>query len=148
MVSDGDTLYEGAILALVELREVEADSKDEALEVDLDAIRPDLAESLERHAGGLDEARPEAVARRRERGRRTTRENIADLCDPDSFVEYGPLVVAAQRKRHSLEHLIERTPADGLVAGIGRVNGGQFGDESSQCVVMSYDYTVLAGTQG
>src|SRR5262249_5955557 len=76
------------------------------------------------------------------------RENIGDLCDADSFVEYGPLVIAAQRQRRTLDDLIARTPADGLVAGIGRVNGDLFGDERAQCAVLSYDYTVLAGTQG
>src|SRR5690606_25255463 len=104
-------------------------------------LRPDLAEVVARHAAGLDAARPEAVARRHRRGLRTARENIADLLDPGSFVEYGPLVIAAQRRRRPVEELIARTPADGLVAGIGTVDG-------RPTVVMSYDYTVLAGTQG
>jgi acetyl-CoA carboxylase carboxyltransferase component len=103
--------------------------------------RADLAEVEARHAIGRDENRPDAVARRRARSKRTARENVDDLCDPDSFVEYGPLVVAAQRRRRSLDELIERTPADGLVAGIGRVGG-------VETVVLSYDFTVLAGTQG
>jgi acetyl-CoA carboxylase carboxyltransferase component/biotin carboxyl carrier protein len=103
--------------------------------------RADLRAVRERHEIGLDAARPEAVARRRERGRRTARENLADLLDPDSFVEYGPLLFAAQERRRSREELIERTPADGLVGGVGRVGG-------RPCVAMSYDYTVLAGTQG
>src|SRR5205823_11422230 len=74
-------------------------------------------------------------------GQRTARENVEDLCDPGTFVEYGSLVIAAQRRRREVQELIERTPADGLVAGIGRVDG-------HPTVVMSYDYTVLAGTQG
>ena len=74
---------------------------------------------------------------------------IDDLLDPGSFIEYGSLVVAARRKRHSLEKLIEQTPADGMVMlGLGRVNGARFGDEAARCAVMAYDYTVLAGTQG
>ena len=89
----------------------------------------DLAESIERHRVGLDEARPDAVARRRERGRRTARENVADLVDDGSFVEYGPLVIAAQRRRRDLDDLIANTPADGLVGGIGTVNGELFGPE-------------------
>jgi acetyl-CoA carboxylase carboxyltransferase component len=104
-------------------------------------MRSDLAEVLERHALGMDDRRPDAVARRRKTGQRTTRENVDDLLDPGSFVEYGPVVVAAQRRRRPLEELITRTPADGLVAGIGAVNG-------KRTIVMSYDYTVLAGTQG
>ena len=81
-------------------------------------------------------------------GQRTARENVDDLLDPDSFIEYGSLVVAARRKRHSLEKLIEQTPADGMVMGLGRINGARFGDEAARCAVMAYDYTVLAGTQG
>ncbi len=100
-----------------------------------------LDEVRERHAIGLDAGRPEAVARRHATGRRTARENVEDLCDPGSFVEYGPLVVAAQRRRRALDDLVRRTPADGLVGGVGAVAG-------QPTVVLSYDYTVLAGTQG
>jgi acetyl-CoA carboxylase carboxyltransferase component len=88
------------------------------------------------------------MARRYATGHRSARQNIADLCDEGSFVEYGQLVVAGQRSRHSLEKLIEISPADGLIAGLGRVNGHQFDDELARCIVMSYDYTVFAGTQG
>jgi acetyl-CoA carboxylase carboxyltransferase component len=110
-------------------------------DLDPDAPRGDLAAVRERHALGLDAARAEAVARRREQGRRTARENLADLVDEGTFVEYGPLLFAAQERRRSRQELIARTPADGLVAGVGDVRG-------APCVVMSYDYTVLAGTQG
>ena len=103
--------------------------------------RADIAEVVERHAVGLDAARPDVVARRRERGHRTARENVADLVDAGSFVEYGPLAIAAQRRRRPVDELIARTPADGLVAGVGTVDG-------RPTAVMSYDYTVLAGTQG
>jgi acetyl-CoA carboxylase carboxyltransferase component len=103
--------------------------------------RDDLRLVRERHEVGLDPARGEAVARRHEHGRRTARENIAELLDEDSFVEYGPLLFAAQERRRSREELIARTPADGLVAGLGQVAG-------RACVALSYDYTVLAGTQG
>jgi len=103
--------------------------------------RKDLAEVLDRHAMTTDERRPDAVARRRRTDQRTARENVDDLVDRGSFVEYGPLVIAAQRRRRSVEDLVARTPADGLVGGIGTVNG-------HRTIVMSYDYTVLAGTQG
>ena len=109
--------------------------------------RDDLAEVLARRAATRDEARPEAVERRHAAGARTARENIADLVDPGSFVEYGRFAIAAQRARRELSELIERTPADGLVAGTARINGDLFGDRSA-CAVLSYDYTVLAGTQG
>jgi acetyl-CoA carboxylase carboxyltransferase component len=114
---------------------------------DAGATRADLAELLERRALTHDEARPDAVERRHAAGRRTARENIADLVDPGSFVEYGALAIAAQRARRELHELLTRTPADGLVAGVGRVNGELFGERSA-CAVLSYDYTVLAGTQG
>ena len=114
--------------------------------------RNDLREVIDRHAVGLDEQRPQAVARRRSRGHRTTRENIGDLVDDGTFVEYGPLVIAAQRRRRSVDDLITSTPADGLVGGIGEVNGELFGSgpsgRASKVVAVSYDYTVLAGTQG
>jgi acetyl-CoA carboxylase carboxyltransferase component len=111
-------------------------------------IRPELAELRARVAGTLDAGRPAATERRHAGGRRTARENIEDLCDPDSFEEYGGLVIAAQRARRSNEDLVANTPADGLVAGIGRVNGDLFDKERSRCAVLSYDYSVLAGTQG
>ncbi len=114
--------------------------------INLDAFRPDLDKVVKRHAFGVDENRPDETARRHRRGRRTARENIADLSDDRPFFEYGPLVVAAQRRRRSIEELIQKTPADGLVAGIASVNGELF--DNSNTVVLSYDYSVLAGTQG
>jgi acetyl-CoA carboxylase carboxyltransferase component len=104
-------------------------------------VRDDLDEVLRRRALTADEARPVAVARRHDAGGRTARENVADLVDEGSFVEYGRFAIAAQRGRRDLEELIARTPADGLVAGTARVDG-------KPCAVLSYDYTVLAGTQG
>ncbi|HUQ60878.1 carboxyl transferase domain-containing protein [Lentzea sp.] len=130
LVSVGDTVAEGQLLA-----SGGGESTEDVAEVDLSFVRPDLAEVLARH----DFARPEAAAKRHARGGRTARENIEDLCS--SFVEYGGLAIAAQRQRRSVAELIERTPADGLVAGIGIVNG-------QRVVAMSYDYAVLAGTQG
>jgi acetyl-CoA carboxylase carboxyltransferase component len=103
--------------------------------------RADLLRVQQRHAFTLDVNRPEAVAKRHAQGQRTARENIADLCDADSFMEYGALAVAAQRSRRSEDDLIQNTPADGMVTGIGSVN-------AQRTVVMAYDATVLAGTQG
>ena len=96
----------------------------------------------------LDAARPEAVGKRHAAGGRTARENLEDLVDRGSFVEYGRLAIASQRSRRDLDELIRKTPADGLIAGTARVNGDLFGKEGSACAVLSYDYTVLAGTQG
>ncbi len=147
-VRPGDMVFSGHALMFIEPAAVEARAAEEDAEIDLDRIRPDLAEVIERHAIGSDERRPEAVGRRRKTGQRTARENIADLCDPGSFTEYGALAIAAQRRRHSLDDLIKNTPADGLIAGIGTVNGAYFPPEVSRCMAMAYDYTVLAGTQG
>ncbi|MUL47316.1 biotin carboxylase [Mycobacterium sp. CBMA293] len=104
-------------------------------------LRDDHAELLRRRALTEDAARPDAVQRRHDAGGRTARENVADLVDAGSFVEYGRFAIAAQRARRELDDLITRTPADGLVAGTARVDG-------QPCAVLSYDYTVLAGTQG
>ncbi len=116
--------------------------------LDPDHIRADLQRVIDRHAFTLDAARPEAMDKRHAQGGRSARENIADLCDDGSFIEYGALAIAAQARRRSKEDLIANTPADGMVTGIGGINGALFGDEKSRAVVMSYDATVLAGTQG
>jgi acetyl/propionyl-CoA carboxylase alpha subunit/acetyl-CoA carboxylase carboxyltransferase component len=148
-VSKGDTVPAGAAIAFIERAEDPADVGAVAeQQIDLERIRPDLAAVLARTRGTTDEARPQALARRRKTGQRTARENIDDLIDAGSFVEYGSLVVAARRARHTLEELIDQTPADGLVMGLGSVNGKLFSEEAARCAVMAYDYTVLAGTQG
>ena len=112
------------------------------------AVRPELAELRARLAANTDASRPDAVERRRKTGQRTTRENIADLTDEGSFVEYGGLAVAAQRQRYPLEELVRISPADGIVCGLGTVNGAAFGEAGARTMVLAYDYTVFAGTQG
>ena len=111
-------------------------------------VRRELDELRKRKAKNLDAARPAAVAKRRMAHQRTVRENVDDLCDPGSFTEYGGLTVAAQRSRLSEEELIAVSPADGMVAGLGTVNAGTFGEEKARCMVLAYDFTVFAGTQG
>jgi acetyl-CoA carboxylase carboxyltransferase component len=140
-VAVGDTVLEGDALCTIAEGAVDVASAADATAADLDTARDDLAEVLARQARTLDDARPEAVEKRRRTGQRTARENVDDLCDEGSFVEYGSLAIAAQRARRSVDELIARTPADGLIGGIGRVDG-------VECAVVSYDYTVLAGTQG
>ncbi|RAK53115.1 carboxyl transferase domain-containing protein [Phenylobacterium soli] len=147
-VQPGDTVFEGHPLAFVEeAAEQEVVGEAEAA-IDLDAIRPDLAEVIERHRLTLDAARPDAVARRRKTGQRTARENLDDLFDPGTFSEVGAMAVAAQRRRRSLEDLRVNTPADGIVVGVGEVNGALFDEDRARCVGLAYDFTVLAGTQG
>ena len=147
-VSVGETIRQGYPLVFIqetEVREVEA----AAVEViDPDHIRSDLEELYHRHSYQQDENRPEATARRRKLNFRTARENITDLCDADTFMEFGPLAHASQWSGHDLEWLRTNTPADGLVCGIGTVNGEFFDDQESRVLAISYDYSVLAGTQG
>ena len=147
-VSIGDSLEQGDIIILLE--HVDADQTSVALsdECDLDAIRDELQLLRNRVAETLDSERPEALARRRSRGQRTARENIADLCDDGSFIEYGQLVVAYLHARKTDEELRATTPADGFVMGMATVNAELFGEQASRVAVGSYDATVMAGTQG
>ena len=144
----GVTLMAGEPILFLEPVDHIEDAAQEAEAIDLDAIRPDLAEMRARHAFGLDENRPEAVARRRKTNHRTARENVAQLTAGGSFNEYGALAIAARRGRETLENLIRTTPADGVVAGVGTVNEAQFGAERARAMIVAYDYMVLAGTQG
>ncbi len=147
-VEVGDAIVEGHPVLFIAERQVDAGVQETQKVTDLDTIRPDLQEALARQGYKLDENRPDAVARRRKTGHRTVRENIEDICDPGSFVEYGSLTIAAQRRRRTVQDLMENTPGDGMVTGIGSVNQSLFPDQDTQCIVMSYDYMVLAGTQG
>lgn len=110
-------------------------------------VRADLARLQVRKALLADAARPQAQAKRHAQGQLMVREAIAHLCD-EGFVEYGAFAIAAQTQRRSLQDLTENTPADGMVVGIGSVNGRHFTPERAKAVVMAYDATVLAGTQG
>ncbi|OKO69299.1 carboxyl transferase domain-containing protein [Bradyrhizobium sp. AS23.2] len=147
-VEVGDALFESMPLLYIQASADGEVIAETAAEVDLDAIRPDLAEVIERHDVLGDARRPDAVARRRKTGQRTARENIADLCDEGSFIEYGGLALASQRHRRSLDELLKISPADGLITGIGSVNGSLFAEDAARCAVLAYDYTVFAGTQG
>jgi len=148
VVETGETVFEGHPLAFVEDAETQDAAHEVEAAIDLDAIRPDLAEVIERHRITLDAARPDAVARRRKTGQRTARENLDDLFDPGSFSEFGAMAIAAQRRRRSVEDLQANTPADGIVVGVGEVNRQHFDEDRARCVALAYDFTVLAGTQG
>src|SRR6185312_10841442 len=147
-VEAGETIYEGHPLLFVEEADVEVKGAAVEEKIDLDYIRPDLAEYFERRALTLDDKRPEAVGRRRKTNQRTARQNLDDLLDPGSLIEWGAFAIASQRTRRTVDDLIARTPADGLITGVGRVNGSLFGPDKSRVAVAHYDYTVLAGTQG
>jgi len=106
-----------------------------------------LVELIERKQWLADKSRPEAVDKRKSKGYNTARENLSKLVDENSFSEYGSLIVAAQLSRRSMDDLIKNTPADGLIAGTCKINSDTFLN-NTECVVMIYDYSVLAGTQG
>lgn len=148
LVSEGDTIVAGQILVSIEPGSIGAVATSQSSTTPSTSERADILKYRERRYLTTDAARPEAVARRAAKGQRTARANITDLVDDGSFVEYGSFAVAAQRKRRDLDDLIKNTPADGLVCGLATVNAESFGDIDSRIAVASYDYTVLAGTQG
>ena len=149
VVSPGSVVDTGAPLLYVEVdADLDRAPANGAVSRDPDTIPPALAELNAALAPTVDANRPAAVAKRHERGLRTARENVTDLCDAGSFLEYGQLIVAGQRRIRPLEDLVTATPADGLIAGVGSVNSDLFGEEGTRTAVLAYDYTVLAGTQG
>ncbi|MGZ6617856.1 MAG: biotin/lipoyl-containing protein, partial [Solirubrobacteraceae bacterium] len=122
-VEVGETVDEGQLLAVIAPGDQAQPGTDDAPgESDL-TPREDLESVIARHALTLDAARPEAIAKRHEGGRRSARENLAELVDEGSFVEYGPLMFAAQERRRDRDELVRRTPADGLVGGVGDIDG-------------------------
>jgi acetyl-CoA carboxylase carboxyltransferase component len=144
----GDVVDEGATLVELEPGAAPAAAPQAAPPPDPRVPRADLQALFDRRALLDDAARPEALARRHALGGRSARENVADLLDDGSLLEYGGFAVAAQRSRRSLDDLQRNTPADGLITGTGSVNAELFGAQRSRVAVMAYDYTVLAGTQG
>ncbi len=147
-VAIGDIISDGQSMVWVETNDSVAIVEQQEVEQDLDQIRSDLKEVYDRKGAGHDRNRPDAVAKRRKTGHRTARENIADLCDEGTFVEYGSVVLAAQRRRRELDDLIKNSTGDGMVCGLGQINGELFGPQKGRAMLMSYDYMVMAGTQG
>lgn len=147
-VQVGEIIQTGQVLMVLESALEAEHTGEEVEELDLEHIRPEFQALLDRKAVQQDAHRTEAVAKRKRKGKQTARENIAQLCKEDSFHEYGSLIIAAQRNRKKEEELIQSTPADGIITGIGEVNGEMFEKEEAKCMILCYDYTVLAGTQG
>ena len=145
-VTVGQSVGEGEVLA--ECVAESASTNEVASAVSSSGKRADLEQLRVRQELLRDESRSEAVAKRHAKGQRTARENVADLIDDETLVEYGSFGVAAQRSRRSEEDLIANTPADGLITGLAKINSKLFGTERTNCAVVAYDYTVLAGTQG
>jgi acetyl/propionyl-CoA carboxylase alpha subunit/acetyl-CoA carboxylase carboxyltransferase component len=146
----GDTIFEDTPILFIDPQDVDGQYVG-AAPPDPEEIRPDLAEVMRLRFLSTDEGRKAATGKRHGQGKRTIRENIEDLCDPGTFTEYGPIVTAARMRSDSWEMLEERmvrTAADGMVIGVGQVNGALVGQENASCAVVAYDYSVLAGTQG
>ena len=148
IMQPGDVVKEGFPILFMQEGEVAAGEKATKETLDPDLIRQDLQENINRHAFIFDENREDAVAKRLARGGRMPRENISELMDEGSFKEYWPLIVARQHQRHDMDTLRKKTPADGVIAGTGTINSDLFGEEASSAMIIHYDYTVLAGTQG
>ena len=146
-VAQGDTVPEGTVLLVIEEGAVEGEASRADLDLDLDTPRPDLAEVIRRRALTTDASRTKQVAKRHAQGGRSARENIHDLADDGTFVQYGSLAVG-MGLHGTVDELLDYAPSDGLVMGLGHVNGDRFDESRSRCVLMSYDYSVLAGSQG
>ncbi|PWV95776.1 biotin-dependent enzyme [Hoeflea marina] len=144
----GDSIELGAVMAYLDPEDDWMAGSVAVAAGDPAAIRPELAELLKRKDGLLDAARPEAVERRTRSGKRMVRENLAGFFDGGRYEEYGSLTYAAQKSRRSVEELLRISPADGLLAAVGQVNGDVFAEQAARCMALAYDYTVLAGTQG
>jgi len=77
---------------------------------------------------------PERLARRRAKGMLDARERLEGLVDPGSFIESGLFGTSSARLEDR-----ERTPADGKIAGFGRVDG-------REVAVVSNDFTVMGAS--
>ena len=147
LVANGDTIQVGQML--FEIEATSAASQSTAQGAAEQPASGSLLEELQAQlAYSSDVMRADAVQRRHKKGYRSARENLADLCDKDSFVEYGQLAVAAQRERKDAESLKVETPGDAVITGLATINSAEFGTQASQVAVIVNDYSVLAGTQG
>ncbi len=143
----GAILAGGDAVLFVEPADVAVEGNSAEATTDLDEVRPDLREVLERRRAIGDEARADVLDKRRAQGKLSARERLGELFD-GGFLEYGEFALAAQRRRREPAELERMSPADGLIAGVGAVNGDRFDAERARCIAMAYDYTVFAGTQG
>jgi acetyl/propionyl-CoA carboxylase alpha subunit len=147
-VAAGDFVAEGQLLMLLAPVDQAQAAAADALAHDPDHIRADLQRVRDRDALLQDAARPNAIAKRHAQGGRTARENIADLCDPGSFIEYGAYAIAAQAAPHAGRPGAQHAGRRHGDRHRHRQRRAEFGPERSRTAVMAYDYTVLAGTQG
>ena len=80
----------------------------------------------------------ERVQRQHDQGKLTVRERLELLFDEGTFVEFGLL---AHHQSQSPAMQGKFTPADGVVTGIGDIDG-------RKACVIAYDFTVMAGSMG
>jgi len=146
-VSAGQTIQEGQLICKIVQSSQSSDVVDTQQPIS-DSGENALDQLNQQLASSLDGGRKKSVDKRHAKGYRTARENLRQLCDEGSFVEYGQLAVAAQRDRMSSEKLKAETAADGVITGLATINAQQFGEQASQVAIIVNDYTVLAGTQG
>ena len=141
MASVGDTVQRDA--TLISLESSDKPSINAAPQIKKIGRSPHslIGEFKDRQALSLDSHRSEALAKRHAKGYCSARENLAKLCDPDTFQEYGQFAVAAQRQRHDYQTLKTTSAADGIITGIGQING-------QAIALVVNDYSVMAGTQG
>ncbi|HEX2240418.1 MAG TPA: acyl-CoA carboxylase subunit beta [Actinomycetota bacterium] len=103
---------------------------------------PSLAEATAELAEKKDKFRamggPERVARQKQDGKLTVRERLDLLFDAGTFFEYSLL---AHHQSQSPAMQGKFTPADGVVTGIGEIDG-------RKTAVIAYDFTVMAGSIG
>ena len=143
MVSEGDTVPEESVFLIIEEGTITGEAVQDEVELDLDTPRPDLAEVIRRRALTTDESRTKQVEKRHRQEGRTARENIYDLADKGSFIQYGSLAVG-QALHGSVDELLDYAPSDGLVMGLGHVNGDRFEESKSRCVLtVSYTHLTL-----
>lgn len=140
-VQVGDTVQRDADLVSIKISSTSSSEDNSKKQTANDTPHSLIQEFKDRQSLSLDEHRTVATDKRHAKGYLTARENLANLCDPNTFQEYGQFVVAAQRQRHDYETLKTTTAADGIITGIGQVNG------KATALVVN-DYSVLAGTQG
>jgi methylmalonyl-CoA decarboxylase subunit alpha len=103
---------------------------------------PDLRGHVEELNRKRDQFRemggPDRIQRQRHEGKLTARERLDLLFDPGTFSE---LSLLAHHQSSSPAMQGKFTPADGVVTGVGRVEG-------RRVAVVAYDFTVMAGSMG
>ena len=133
-MSVGDIVKEGYPIVFIHESEIEGGEIESSASDELDQLRGDMQELNNRIAENLDAMHAEAVAARHADGRRTARENIADLLDDGSFREFGPATSG------SID--------GGSVIGFGSVNADLFGEERSRVALIHNDISTTTTTNG